>query len=98
MLIAFKAMVNKDKNRTTKNAPWQVKGVSSETREAVNRAARKAGKTIGQWVDETLHREAVSELTGKDNLPMERLEDQLGRIQASIDDLKQPFWRNWFSR
>lgn len=91
-------MADKRKNGSTKINAWQVKGVTPETREAVNRAARKSGKTIGQWVDETLHREAVAELTGKDNLPMERLEDQLAGIRSSIEELKQPFWRSWFGR
>lgn len=92
-------MVLKRKAGTTRTQAWQVKGVSPETREAVGRVARKSGKTIGQWVDETLHREAVAELTGKaDKLPMETLEAQFATLNAKLDDMRQPFWGRLFGK
>ena len=92
-------MKTKSKTGITKNSAWQVKGVTPETREAIKQAARKSGMTIGQWVNDTLHREAVAELTGKtDNLPMETLENQFAEINAKLDRLDKPFWQRMFSR
>lgn len=91
-------MVKKAKTGTARNQAWQVKGVSHETREAIGRAARKEGMTIGQWVDETLHREAVATITGKaQNLPMETLEKQFAEINTKLDQMRQPLWRRFFN-
>ena len=91
-------MQNKKSNGTTKNTPWQVKGVSPEAREAVKQAARKSGKSIGQWVNDTLHRVAVEELSGSNQLPAQRLEDQLDEINSRLSDLQRPFWVRLFSK
>ena len=92
-------MENKSKTSTTKNTPWQVKGVSPETREAVKYAARKSGKSIGQWVNDTLHCVATEELTAvSSQLPAQRLEDQLDEINKRLNDLQRPFWARLFSK
>lgn len=91
-------MANKSKTGTTKNQAWQVKGVSPETREAVRHAARKTGKTIGQWVDDTLHREAVADITGQKDLPAKRLEDQLAELNDKLDEMRRPFWNRLFRK
>lgn len=81
------------KNDGSANAgPWQVKGVSYETREAVRRAAKRAGLPIGEWVNQTLHRAATEELTGSRNLPA-KIEDQLAAISDKLDELGRPWWR-----
>ena len=35
-------------------SPWGVKGVDSEAREAVKIAARKAGLTVGAWLNQMI--------------------------------------------
>ena len=75
---------------------WQVKGVTPETRAAVKAAARKAGKTIGAWTNEALHRAATAELTGDAGLPAPRIDEQLEAIERRLDDLSRPFWRRLF--
>lgn len=90
-------MTTKDKNGTTKNQAWQVKGVSAETREAVKAAARKKGKTIGEWTNETLHREAVADITGQKDLPATlELSQQLDALNAKLDDMRRPLWERLF--
>lgn len=91
-------MKNKAKTGSTKIPSWQVKGVSFETREAVKAAARKSGKPIGQWVNETLHDAAVRDLSGQANLPAHRIEDQLDAITAKIDAMRRPFWTRIFRK
>lgn len=39
---------------------WTLKGISPETREAVKVAARRSGRTISAWVEDTLRREATA--------------------------------------
>lgn len=92
-------MSKRVKTGTTKNPAWQVKGVTPETREAVKQAARKTGKTIGQWTNETLHREAVADITGQKDLPATiELTQQLDALNAKLDDMRRPLWRKIFGR
>ena len=86
-------MKKRPQNSSTKIPSWQVKGVTYETREAVKTAARKSGKTIGEWVNETLHTAAVATISGQSSLPAHRIEDQLDAITARLDELRRPFWR-----
>ncbi len=83
---------------TTKIPSWQVKGVSFETREAVKAAARKSGKTMGAWVNDTLQNTATAELTGQNTLPAHRLEEQLEALSGKIDAINRPFWERLFKR
>lgn len=41
-------------------APWSVKGIDSETREAAKTAARRAGVTLGTWLNQAIQ-DAASE-------------------------------------
>lgn len=84
----------KKRGPTPHNTPWSVKGVSPETREAVKKAARRSGQSIGEWMDENLRIAATDGLKG--NLPAQRLEDQLAAISAKLDGLSQPFWKRVF--
>lgn len=87
------------KNSGSANAgPWQVKGVDHETREAVRQAARRAGLSIGEWVNRTLRNAATEELTGAKTLPS-RLEDSMQQVLdklAAIEEAQRvPFWKRW---
>lgn len=89
-------MTIKRKTGTTpEGTPWSVKGVSPETREAVKRAARKSGKTMGEWIDEALRLAATDALKQEPQHPppMKRLEDQLAEITARLDELQRPWWQ-----
>ena len=92
-------MKNKAKTSSTgKSQSWQVKGVTFETREAVKQAARRSGMTIGEWVNSTLHKQAIETITGQNTLPAKRLEDQLASISEKLDDINRPFWERIFKR
>lgn len=91
----------KKKSKTSNaKAPssWQVKGVVPETREAVKQAARRKGMTIGAWVNDTLHKAAVEDITGQSTLPAHRVEEQLEAITAKLNHLNRPFWERLFKR
>jgi localization factor PodJL len=87
-------------NTSNAKAPtsWQIKGVNHETRAAVKAAARRSGKTMGTWVNDTLHKAATAELTGETTLPAHRLEEQLKAISGKIDAINRPFWGRLFKR
>jgi hypothetical protein len=92
-------MKTKHKTSNAKTpSSWQVKGVEPETREAVKQAARRKGMTIGAWVNDTLHKAAVEDITGQSTLPAHRLEKQLAAISDKLDTMQKPIWRRLFSR
>jgi hypothetical protein len=85
--------------------PWQVKGIEYETREAVKLAARKAGLPIGTWVNQTLHRAATEEATGKGHQLPAKIEDQLGEVLkaiqeqgATLEEMKENRRRSFWQR
>lgn len=45
-------------------SPWSVKGIEPEAREAAKIAARRAGLTIGQWLNLTIRSVAAEQLSG----------------------------------
>lgn len=71
--------------------PWSVRGVEPETREAAKVAARRAGLTLGQWLNRTI-RNAVAEQLGTreaaadtGQLPALANEVLLAAIQEQLD-------------
>ena len=62
---------------------WTVRGVDLETRTAIEKAAQRNGKTIGQFVNENLRQYAQDQLKKGSQPPM-RQED----IRTELDDIK----------
>ena len=62
---------------------WTIRGVDLETRTAIEKAAQRSGKTIGQYVNEELRQYAQEQLK-KGNQPPMRQED----IRTELDDIK----------
>lgn len=62
---------------------WTVRGVDLETRTAIEKAAKRSGKTIGQYVNEDLRYYAQEQLT-KGEQPLMLRED----IRTELDDIK----------
>ena len=62
---------------------WTVRGVDLETRTAIEKAAQRNGKTIGQFVNEDLRQYAQDQLKKGSQPPM-RQED----IRTELDDIK----------
>jgi localization factor PodJL len=89
-----KPIRGKTKNPTS--GTWTVRGVTPETREAAKKAARRAGVPMGAWIDETLRLAATDTL--KDNLPAQRMEEQLASISNKLDAMQRPFWERLFGR
>jgi localization factor PodJL len=52
-----------------KVSPWSVKGVEPEAREAAKIAARRAGMTVGQWLNHTIRAAAAQQLATPSRAP-----------------------------
>jgi hypothetical protein len=95
-------MTDNPKNSQLEAASWHIKGVSSETRAAVRKAARQAGKTIGEWVDEALRRAASQDLAehppdlSREHL-LSRVLEAIERQENRLDALEQRRRRSWVS-
>ena len=69
--------------KTPKVIPWTVRGVDLETRTAIEKAASRSSKTIGQYMNEDLRQYAQDQLKKGSQPPM-RQED----IRTELDDIK----------
>ena len=63
--------------------PWTIRGVDTETRTAIEKAATRSGKTIGQFMNEDLRHYAQEQLK-KGNQPPVKQED----IRSELDSIK----------
>ena len=55
--------------------PWSFKGIEPEVREAAKHAARKAGMTLGEWLNTVILDQSDEESTGNQAEPMTRHEE-----------------------
>ena len=72
--------------------PWSVKGVDPRTRDAAKAAARRAGMTLGEWLDHKLREEAGPEpAPPPEQLDIAALSERLARLsQGQMDTAAQP--------
>lgn len=94
---------SKASGRVTKSTDtWTVRGVSHETRTAVRVAARKVGRPIGEWLEDTLSRAAI-EQASHTHVPAPRIEDALAKIVERLEAIEgrpepRGFWARIFGR
>lgn len=63
--------------------PWSVKGVDPRTRDAAKAAARRAGMTLGEWLDHKIRVEAGEEVEGPsqpEQLDIAALSERLAKL------------------
>lgn len=69
--------------------PWNVKGVDPRTRDAARAAARRAGMTLGEWLDSVIRDEATEAAEAETDAAADELEalsDRLSRLnQGEMD-------------
>jgi uncharacterized protein (DUF1778 family) len=63
--------------------PWTIRGVDAETRTAIDKAATRSGKTLGQYMNEDVRGFAQQQLK-KGQTPLMKQED----IRTELDDIK----------
>ncbi len=82
--------------------PWSVKGVDPRTRDAAKAAARRAGMTLGEWLDSVIREEsddvgAVGNELPEDVHDLDSLSERLSRLSRGQTDTA-PAAHNDFSR
>ena len=69
--------------------PWSVKGVDPRTRDAAKAAARRAGMTLGEWLDTKIRDEAAEDLAAApapEQLDIAALSQRLAKLSGSPMD------------
>ncbi len=84
-------MSNTKKKKSTTAQVWTIKGVEAETKSKVKAAAKKAGTTIGAYVNRTLLESANNDLKKERALPikMEDIQTQLADMSSAIIRLSE---------
>ena len=79
---------DREKSRTSSADTWTVRGVEIETRRAAKLAAKREGKFLGDWLNETIRTAAHTTLKGN-SLPA-RQEDVTDVLQRVLDERLKP--------
>ncbi len=66
-----------------KVSPWSVKGVEPEAREAAKTAARRAGMTVGQWLNHTIRAATTGQLATPSRAPQDKISSDMTHYDES---------------
>ncbi|MBV8848597.1 MAG: hypothetical protein JOZ16_03325, partial [Methylobacteriaceae bacterium] len=70
-----------------KAAPWSIKGVDFDARDAAQAAARRSGLSLGEWLNNVIAERAAEQQVEPDELDTEqRLEAVTARLQRLSQD------------
>lgn len=69
--------------------PWSVKGIEPEAREAAKQAARRAGMTLGAWLNDMIMQQGTDEV-GPDGLPHGALPPEFAALDAARTQPQAP--------
>lgn len=75
------------KKAAPREQPWAVRGVSQEARGAAAVAARKAGLSLGAWLDRVVKAAAVSEIGGPVSPAGAALEALIAELSEAVSGL-----------
>lgn len=99
---------NKSNSSTKGNSPvtWSIRGVERDTRAVIEKAAERAGKTIGQYVNEDIRSLVQGQLT-QPQLPAAPvdIQNQIDHLTKMVEALtnrmpeqgKKSFWQRLFN-
>jgi hypothetical protein len=92
--------VSKRKEGSGANTIWTVRGVAPETRAAAAVAARRSGKSVGEWVTRAIM-EAITSQERTAKVPAPRIEDVLSKVVERLEALEKSqrprgFW-DWLT-
>lgn len=91
--------------KSRKPVTWSVRGVERDTRSVIEKAAERAGKTIGQYINEDVRSFAQGQLT-QTQLPAAPvdIQNQIDHLTTIIEGIasrmpeqgKKSFWKRLF--
>jgi localization factor PodJL len=67
-----------------KAAPWSIKGIGFDTREAAREAAQREGMSVGEWLNEVIAERAGDDEAEKDY----RDDDEMGAVSARLSRMR----------
>ena len=92
--------------RANNPVTWSIRGVERDTRGVIEKAAERAGKTIGQYVNEDIRSLVQSQLT-QSQLPAAPvdIQNQIDHLTKMVEGIanrmseqgKQSFWKRLFN-
>jgi localization factor PodJL len=77
-------------------AAWSVRGVGRETRDVAQEAARRAGMSLGEWLDEVIADQAAEQGVDPDDFDEDERLDAIGDRLSGLSRRDEP--RAWRSR
>jgi hypothetical protein len=90
----------------TAPVPWSVRGIEPDTRRVIEKAAERAGKTIGQYINEDVRSFAQGQLT-QTQIPAAPIDiqNQIDYLTKMVEGIanripeqgKKSFWKRVFS-
>ncbi|MCC0003862.1 MAG: hypothetical protein H6872_01445 [Methylobacteriaceae bacterium] len=66
-----------------KAAPWSIKGVGFDTREAAREAAQREGMSVGEWLNEV-----IAERADQDGDPAYHDDDDIDAVSARLSRMR----------
>ena len=89
----------------TAPVPWSVRGIEPDTRRVIEKAAERAGKTIGQYINEDVRSFAQGQLT-QTQIPAAPvdIQNQIDHLTKMVEGIanrmpeqgKKSFWQRLF--
>ena len=76
-----------------RSAPWQVRGIDPEAREAALVAAHSVGMSLGEWLSSVIHDKAAEQGVGQDDDTHAQGDEGLAAINERLDDLSRQLSR-----
>lgn len=96
---------NDSRVKSTSPVTWSIRGVERDTRAVIEKAAERAGKTLGQYINEDFRSFAQGQLT-QTQLPAAPvdIQNQIDHLTKIVEGIvtrlpepgKQSFWRRLF--
>lgn len=98
--------IGRPARKGTAPVPWSVRGVEADTRRVIEKAAERAGKTIGQYLNEDVRRFAQDQII-QPQLPAAPIDiqNQIDHLTKMVEGIanrmpeqdKKSFWKRLFS-
>lgn len=79
------------KQPAAREQPWAVRGVSPEARSAAQIAAKKAGISLGQWLDRAVRDAAAAEIKASSQQVGPTLEQMVAQLTEQVGRLTNGF-------
>lgn len=74
-------MVKKGNTTKKRPAPWAIRGVTAEARNAATTSARREGLTLGEWIDRAIRDQVKN---ARHEVPAPTLEDTLVKLTETL--------------